>query len=53
MVVVLLRGGRLSFGPAAAEVAGRVYKSLTDRNYSAARRELTPGAFLAGDCCSR
>jgi cell division protein FtsI/penicillin-binding protein 2 len=45
-VVVMLRGGRGSYGPLAAEVAGKVYRSLTERNYFAARRELGPAAGL-------
>ncbi|MBI3694637.1 MAG: penicillin-binding protein, partial [Acidobacteria bacterium] len=53
-VVVLLRGGRATFGPRAAEVAGHVYKSLTEKNYFAAQRSLPPAALIAGDsCCSR
>lgn len=32
-VVVLLRGGNLVNGPTAAEVAGRVYRNLYERNY--------------------
>ena len=35
-VVVMLRGGRGSYGPLAAEVAGKVYRTLTERNYFAA-----------------
>jgi cell division protein FtsI/penicillin-binding protein 2 len=46
-VVVMLRGGRASYGPLAAEVAGKVYRTLTERNYFALRREpLTPAGFL-------
>ena len=53
-VVVLLRGGRATFGPRAAEVAGRLYRGLTEKNYFAAHRPLTPAAFIAGEsCCSR
>lgn len=53
-VVVMLRGGRTTFGPRAAEVAGRIYRSLTEQNYFAAHRQLTPAAFVAGEsCCSR
>ncbi len=39
VVVVLLRGGRLTVGPLAAEVAGRVYRTLHERNYYAQRRQ--------------
>jgi cell division protein FtsI/penicillin-binding protein 2 len=31
VVVVLLRGGRMMFGPHAAEIAGRVYRELRQR----------------------
>lgn len=44
-VVVMLRGGRGSYGPLAAEVAGKVYRTLTEQNYFAARRELPPGGW--------
>lgn len=54
VVVVLLRGGRSVFGPRAAEVAGHVYKNLTEKNYFAAQRPMSPAAFIAGEsCCSR
>jgi penicillin-binding protein 2 len=32
VVVVLLRGGRMMFGPHAAEIAGRLYRDLHERN---------------------
>ncbi len=38
-VIVLLRGGRPTVGPLAAEVAGRVYRNLHEQNYYA-RQEL-------------
>ena len=47
-VVVMLRGGRDVFGPRAAEVAGHVYKSLSDQNYFVARRETASARSLAG-----
>jgi cell division protein FtsI/penicillin-binding protein 2 len=31
--VVFLQGGRPTFGPKAAEIAGRIYRNLYDRNY--------------------
>jgi len=53
-VVVLLRGGRDVFGPRAAEIAGHVYKNLTERNFFASQRPLSPATFIAGDsCCAR
>jgi len=36
VVVVMLRGGRDSYGPRAAEVAGRVYRTLSEQQYFAA-----------------
>ena len=38
-LVVLLRGGRSTVGPKAAEVAGQVYRNLHQRNYYALRQE--------------
>jgi len=37
VVVVFLQGGRPTFGPKAAEVAGRMYRNLYDHNFFAAR----------------
>ncbi|MGH9577012.1 MAG: penicillin-binding transpeptidase domain-containing protein, partial [Terriglobales bacterium] len=34
--VVFLQGGRPTFGPKAAEIAGRMYRNLYDRNYFSA-----------------
>lgn len=39
VVVVFLRGGRPTFGPKAAEIAGRMYRNLYDRSFFA---ETTP-----------
>ncbi|HVP52275.1 MAG TPA: penicillin-binding transpeptidase domain-containing protein [Terriglobales bacterium] len=36
VVVVFLQGGRPTFGPKAAEIAGRMYRNLYDRNFFAA-----------------
>ena len=33
VVVVFLQGGRPTFGPKAAEIAGRIYRSLYDHNF--------------------
>ncbi len=35
VVVVFLRGGRPTFGPKAAEIAGRMYRNLYDHNFFA------------------
>jgi cell division protein FtsI/penicillin-binding protein 2 len=37
VVVVFLEGGRPTFGPKAAEIAGHMYRSLYDHNFFAAR----------------
>jgi penicillin-binding protein 2 len=37
VVVVFLRGGRPTFGPKAAEIAGRVYRNLYDHSFFTAR----------------
>lgn len=39
VVIVLLRGGRPTVGPLAAEVAGRIYRTLHERNFYAQYRE--------------
>jgi penicillin-binding protein 2 len=47
VVAVLLTGGRPSIGPAAAGVAGNVYKNLTDRNFFTAKLSPPPAALLS------
>lgn len=37
VVVVFLRGGRPTYGPKAAEIAGRMYRGLYDHNYFEAK----------------
>jgi penicillin-binding protein 2 len=44
-VSVLLTGGRPSVGPAAAGVAGAVYKALSEQRYVAAVPQRSPGLF--------
>jgi len=39
VVVVFLRGGRPTYGPKAAEIAGRMYRDLYDHNYFEARTD--------------
>ncbi len=51
VVVVLLTGGRPSIGPMAAGVAGDVYKRLSERNFFAAGREITPGQLISTQVC--
>jgi penicillin-binding protein 2 len=50
-VVVLLTGGRPAIGPAAAGIAGDVYRRLGERNYFASVR-LTGGALLPASLIS-
>src|SRR5437868_11432074 len=40
VVVVFLRGGRPTYGPKAAEIAGRMYRSLYDHSFFAAKNPL-------------
>ncbi len=44
VVVVFLRGGRPTYGPKAAEIAGRMYRSLYDHSFFAARTPTTEAA---------
>jgi cell division protein FtsI/penicillin-binding protein 2 len=44
VVVVFLQGGRSTFGPKAAELAGRFYHGLYEQNYFAAKSPVTVGA---------
>jgi penicillin-binding protein 2 len=44
VVVVFLRGGRPTYGPKAAEIAGRMYRALYDHSFFAA----TPATARAG-----
>jgi len=53
-VVVLLTGGRPAIGPMAAEVAGEVYRNLSQRNYFASSMPITPAALISTQiCCAR
>jgi len=47
VVIVLLTGGRAVSGPAAAGVAGQVYKNLDGVNYFAHRRTTSPVAMIS------
>ena len=42
VTVVFLEGGRPTFGPKAAELAGKFYRNLYDKNFFAMRAPLTP-----------
>ncbi|MFN7995922.1 MAG: penicillin-binding transpeptidase domain-containing protein [Bryobacteraceae bacterium] len=53
VVVVLLTGGRPAIGPAAAGVAGNVYRNLAQSNYFAAGQPITPATLVSSQiCCS-
>lgn len=41
VMVVFLQGGRSTFGPKAAELAGRFYRGLYDQNYFAVKNPVT------------
>ena len=47
VVTVLLTGGKPCVGPAAAAVAGGVYKRLTDQKFFSAKNTMTPAAFVS------
>ena len=44
VVVVFLQGGRPTFGPKAAEISGRIYRSLYDHDFFAAHATDTANA---------
>jgi penicillin-binding protein 2 len=47
VTVVFLQGGHATFGPKAAEIAGRMYRNLYDHNFFVARFDgATPGQSL-------
>ncbi|MGO9439231.1 MAG: penicillin-binding transpeptidase domain-containing protein [Terriglobales bacterium] len=52
VVVVFLQGGRPTFGPKAAEIAGRMYRNLYDHNFfspaTSTHASSTPGAQTGG-----
>jgi cell division protein FtsI/penicillin-binding protein 2 len=53
-VVVMLTGGRGVNGPTAAEIAGNVYRNLSQQDFFAHNREISPTALVgAGSCCSQ
>lgn len=51
VVVVFLEGGRPTFGPKAAEIAGRMYRDLYDHNFFAAK-PLTPASSVTRETTS-
>jgi hypothetical protein len=44
-VVVLIRGGRVVFGPTAAEIAGRIYHGLRQRGQAPVQAASFPAEF--------
>jgi cell division protein FtsI/penicillin-binding protein 2 len=53
-VVVLLTGGRGVSGPTAAEIAGNVYRRLSEKNFFAVARPISPAALISTQsCCIR
>ena len=48
VVVVLLRGGKMMFGPHAAEIAGKLYRDLHDREKLAIERRPFAPAVASG-----
>jgi len=53
VVVVLLTGGRPAIGPAAAGVAGEIYRKLSEKNYFAGNSPITPAALISSQICCR
>src|SRR5712692_9610232 len=47
VVTVLLTGGKPCVGPAAAAVAGGVYKRLSEQNFFSAKNTMTPTGFAS------
>ena len=54
VVVVLLTGGRPAIGPAAAGIAGDVYRRLDELKYFAAAGAISPATLISSQiCCKR
>lgn len=53
VVVVLLTGGRPAIGPAAAGIAGDVYRRLNEQNYFASSTPITPASLVGSQICCR
>ncbi len=53
VVVVLLTGGRPAIGAQAAEIAGDIYRELSEKNYFAGAGPFTPASLITSQiCCS-
>ncbi len=53
VVVVLLTGGAPVSGPAAAGIAGDLYRQLGEQNYFATSTPLTPAALVGAQICCK
>jgi cell division protein FtsI/penicillin-binding protein 2 len=53
VVVVLLTGGKAAIGPAAAGIAGDVYRRLGEQNYFASTAPLTPASLVSSQICCK
>jgi cell division protein FtsI/penicillin-binding protein 2 len=53
VVVVFLEGGRPTFGPKAAELAGHFYRNLEDHNFFASQPSLQPASTAGMDSSFR
>lgn len=53
VVVVLLTGGKPAIGPAAAGIAGDVYRRLDEQNYFAGKLPLTPASLVSSQICCK
>jgi penicillin-binding protein 2 len=53
VVVVLLTGGKPAIGPAAAGIAGDVYRRLDEQKYFAGTMPLTPASLVGSQICCR
>jgi penicillin-binding protein 2 len=50
---VLLTGGKPAIGPAAAGIAGEVYRRLDEQKYFAASSPITPQSLVASQICCK
>jgi penicillin-binding protein 2 len=53
VVVVLLTGGKPAIGPAAAGIAGELYRHLGEQNYFESSTPLTPASLVSSQICCK
>ena len=53
VVVVLLTGGKPAIGPAAAGIAGDIYRRLDEQRYFAANAPVTPASLVGSQICCK